>query len=68
MLSIAKLQARAEYFPWLKHGLRLLNLTLTVLSNLLHLTFKFNLVCGLKLVSLPFLQAKAPEIDLADIE
>ena len=68
MLSIQKLQVRAQSLPLLKHGLRLAHLTLTLLSDLPDLALKFILLLGLKLISLFFFQAEAPEIDLADIE
>ena len=68
MLSIQKLQVRGQSLPLLKHGLRLPHLTLTLLLNLLDLALKFILLLCLKLISLFFFRAEAPEIDLADIE
>ena len=68
MLSILKLQARAECFPLLQNGLRLLHLTLAFFSNLMDLALKLILLFGLKLISLLVFQSEAPEIDLADIE
>ena len=68
MLSIQKLQFRAESLPLLKHGLTLLHLALVLLSKPLNLALDLILLFGLKLISLPIFQAEAPEIDLADIE
>jgi hypothetical protein len=68
MLSILKLQVRAESLPLLKDGLRGLHLTLTFFTNLLNLALNFILLFGLKLITLPIFHAEAPEIDLADIE
>lgn len=68
MLSIHKLQVRAESLPLLKHGLRLLHVTWLFLSNILGLALKFILLFGLRLISLPVFQVEAPEIDLADID
>jgi hypothetical protein len=68
MLSIPKRQARTESLPLLQNGVRLLHLTLTLLSNLMDLGLKFILLFGLRLISLLIFQAEAPEIDLADIE
>lgn len=68
MLSIQELQVRAASLPLLKYALRLPHLTLIFLLNLLALALRFILLFGLRAISLPFLQAEAPEIDLADIE
>ena len=68
MLSIQKLQVRAESLPLLKNGLTLLHLALVLLSKPLNLALNLILLFGLKLISLPIFQAEAPEIDLADIE
>ena len=68
MLSILKLQVRAESLPLLKHGLSLLHLALVLLSKTLNLALNLILLLGLKLIALPIFQAEAPEIDLADIE
>ena len=68
MLSIHKLQVRAESLPLLKHGLSLLHVTWLFLANILGLALNFILLFGLKLISLPVFQVEAPEIDLADIE
>jgi hypothetical protein len=68
MLSIQRLQVRAESLPLLKHVLRLLHLALDLLSKLVDLSLKLILLFGLKIISLPVFQTEAPEIDLADIE
>ena len=68
MLSIQKLQVRAESLPMIKHGLKLPHLAVTLLSKLLDLALKIVLLFGLKLISLLIFQTEAPEIDLADIE
>ncbi|MGD8529572.1 MAG: hypothetical protein PVG97_01235 [Syntrophobacterales bacterium] len=68
MLSIQRLQVRAESLPLLKHVLRLLQLVLDLLSKLVDLSLKLILLFGLKIISLPVFQTEAPEIDLADIE
>ena len=68
MLSIPKLQVRAESLPLLKHGSRLSHLALTLLSKLFDLALELFLLFGLKLLSLLVFQAEAPEIDLADME
>jgi hypothetical protein len=68
MLSILKQQVRTESLPLLKHGSRVLYLSLTLLTNLLHLALNFILLFGLKLTALPLFHSEAPEIDLADVE
>jgi len=68
MLSILKLNAKAEPFAFLKQGLRVLHLICSLLSELIDLVLQFILLIGLKLISLLVYQAEAPEIDLADIE
>jgi hypothetical protein len=68
MLSIQRLQVRAESLPLLKHVLRLLQLVLDLLSKLVDLSLKLILLFGLKIISLPVFQTEAPEIDLADVE
>lgn len=68
MLPSRKLPVKTVSLSLLRNGLRLLHLTLTLLSYLLDLALKFILLSGLKLISLPGFQLEAPEIDLADIE
>jgi hypothetical protein len=68
MLSILKLQVRAESLPLLKQGLSTLHFTLSVFSELINLVLDVILFFGLKLIALLVFQAEAPEIDLADIE
>ena len=68
MLSVLKLQVSAGSLPLLKLGSRLSRLALTLLSNLLDLALELFLLFGLKLITLPFFHAEAPEIDLAEIE